>query len=326
MSSLSAPVVAPHAPAESFLWRYRRESSVLLVYLSLLAVLAIVRPDFYRAQFRATWVSAAPTLVAAVGMTLVILARQIDISIGSQFSVCGIVAALIAAAGAPVWLAAGGAIAVGAAMGAANGALIAWLKLPSIVVTLATMVILRGALLWQSQGAAVRLPDGFQWFGLSQRAGETLILLISLLVLTAFACGMRWIAAGRSVYAVGADEEAARLSGIHPKRVIFAVFVLMGALTGLSALLNTARFVMVYPNAGEGLELQVIAAVVVGGTAISGGRGTLLGTLVGVALLGTIGSFLLFLHTKPQWEKAIQGVIILIAVASDALYRRSSRS
>jgi rhamnose transport system permease protein len=325
MTTFSPQLVAPRTQGEGFVWRYRRELSVLLVYLLLLGVLAIFRPDFYRAQFRATWVSSAPVLVAAVGMTLVILARQIDISIGSQFSVCGVVAGLVVAAGAPVWVAAVGAIAIGAAMGAANGALVAWLKLPSIVVTLATMVILRGALLWQSQGAAVRLPDRFQWLGFSQQGGEAVILLIALLVLAVFACGMRWIAMGRSVYAVGADEEAARLSGIHPKRVIFMVFVLMGALTGLAALLNTARFVMVYPNAGEGLELQVIAAVVVGGTAISGGRGTLPGTLVGVALLGTIGSFLLFLHTQPQWEKAIQGIIILIAVASDAVYRRGSR-
>ena len=298
----------------------------MAVYLSLLAVLAIFRPEFFRSQFRAIWVSAAPTLAAAVGMTLVILARQIDISIGSQFSVCGIVAAALAAAGAPPWLACCGAILVGTLIGAANGALVAWLGLPSIVVTLATMVIFRGALLWQTQGAAVHLPDGFQWFGFSQRAGEAIIVIAALLVLAIFACGMRWVAVGRSVYAVGADEESARLAGIRPKRVIFGVFVLMGALTGLAALLNTARFVMVYPNAGEGLELQVIAAVVVGGTAISGGRGTLLGTLIGVALLSTIGSFLLFLHTQPQWEKAIQGIVILIAVASDAMYRRPGQS
>jgi rhamnose transport system permease protein len=326
MNSISATVTAPPPTAENFFGRYQREISVLLVYLSLLLVLAVFRPAFYRAQFRATWVGAAPTLVAAVGMTLVILARQIDISVGSQFSVCGVVAALLAAAGLPVWVAALGAILSGAAMGAANGALIAWLKLPSIVVTLATMVMLRGALLWQSQGAAVHLPDGFQWFGRSQRGGETLIVLIALLALAGFACALRWVAMGRTIYAVGADEEAARLAGIRPKRVVLAVFVLMGSLTGLAALLNAVRFVMVYPNAGDGLELQVIAAVVVGGTAISGGRGNLLGTLIGVAVMGTIGSFLVFLHTQPQWEKAIEGMIILIAVASDRVVSEVART
>jgi rhamnose transport system permease protein len=97
--------------------------------------------------------------------------------------------------------------------------------------------------------------------------------------------------------------------------------MIMGALSGLAALLNAVRFVDVDPNAGTGLELQVIAAVVVGGVAISGGRGTLMGTLIGVALLGSIGPALVYLETKPQWEKAIQGLIILLAVASDALYR-----
>ncbi|HEY2588942.1 MAG TPA: ribose ABC transporter permease, partial [Tepidisphaeraceae bacterium] len=100
-------------------------------------------------------------------------------------------------------------------------------------------------------------------------------------------------------------------------------FVLMGMLTGLASLLNAAQFVMIYPNAGEGLELQVIAAVVVGGTAISGGRGTLVGTLIGVALLATIGPTLVFFHAQSQWAKAIQGLIILLAVATDALARRA---
>jgi rhamnose transport system permease protein len=185
------------------------------------------------------------------------------------------------------------------------------------------MVILRGLLLWESSGAAVYLPEGFQWFGLSQWAGQTIIVVIALVVLAKFATAMRWLAGGRSVYAVGSDEEAARLAGIRPKRVIFWTFVITGALTGLAALLNTVKFVLVYPNAGDGFELQVIAAVVVGGTAISGGRGTLIGTLIGVALLGTISSALVFLHIQPQWAKAIQGAIILIAVASDGLHRRA---
>ena len=123
------------------------------------------------------------------------------------------------------------------------------------------------------------------------------------------------------MYATGSDPEAARLAGIRPRRVVFSVFVTMGALAGLAALLNAVRFADVDPNAGTGLELQVIAAVVVGGVAISGGRGTLLGSLIGVALLGSIGRALVFLHVSAQWEKAIQGLIILLAVATDAFSR-----
>jgi rhamnose transport system permease protein len=303
--------------------RYQRELSVAAAYAALLLALAFAAPTFFREQFRASLVSSAPVLVAAVGMTLVILARQIDISIGSQFSICGVVAGLLAKAGLPMPLVAAGTLAAGAAMGAVNGALVAGMNLPSIVVTLATMVTLRESLRWAREGEFVRdLPAGFQWFGATQTVGQWLIAGIALTVFAVFAWGLRNLAAGRAVYATGSDPEAARLAGIGPKRVVFGTFVTMGALAGLASLLNAVRFADVDPNSGAGLELQVIAAVVVGGTAVSGGRGTLLGTLIGVLLLGTIGPALVFLHVSPQWEKALQGAIILAAVATDGLNRR----
>jgi rhamnose transport system permease protein len=313
--------------------RYRRELSVAVAYAAMLLLLAVAAPRFYQPeQLRAFVVSSAAVLVAAVGMTLVILCRQIDISIGSIFSICGVVAGLLAQARMPIGLVALGALAAGAGMGAINGALVARLGLPSIVVTLATLVIGRESLRYVREGEFVRnLPRGFQWFGASQATGQWLVVTIALLVFAVFAWGMTYVAAGRAVYATGSDPEAARLAGIRPRRVVFAVFVVMGALAGLAALLNAVRFADVDPNAGVGLELQVIAAVVVGGVAISGGRGTLAGSLIGVALLGSIGPALVFLGTnlpaglewlgKPQWEKAIQGLIILLAVAADALYR-----
>jgi rhamnose transport system permease protein len=144
-----------------------------------------------------------------------------------------------------------------------------------------------------------------------------LIVSISLAVLLVFAWGLRYLGAGRAVYAVGSDAEAARLVAIRPSRVVFSVFLVMGVLTALASILNAVRFSAVPGNAGVGLELKVIAAVVVGGTAIRGGRGTLLGTFVGVALLGTIGTVLTFAGINPFWEKAIQGAIILSAAVSD---------
>ena len=158
-------------------------------------------------------------------------------------------------------------------------------------------------------------------------------MAIAVATFMVFAWGLRHLAAGRAVYATGSDPEAARLAGIRPRRVVFSVFMLMGGLTGLAALLNAVRFSDVDPNAGMGLELQVIAAVVVGGVAVTGGRGTLAGSLIGVALLGSVGPALVFLGpnlpgnfawlAKPQWEKAIQGFMILMAVASDALSKRT---
>jgi rhamnose transport system permease protein len=304
--------------------RFGRECSVASAYLLLLAILAVAQCGFFSSgQFRLTWVSAAPVLVAAVGMTLVILIRQIDISIGSQFCICGVVAALAAREGLPMPMVVLCAVAAGAMMGALIGALVAGLGLPSIVVTLAAMVILRESLRWAREGEAIGgLPAHFQWLGLSQDAGRWLLAGTALAILVLFATGLRWLAAGRTVYAVGSDHEAARLAGIRPRWVTFNVFMLMGALTGVAAMLHSVQFPTVDPGAGGGLELKVIAAVVVGGVAISGGRGTLIGSLIGVLLLTTIGPALLFLKAQPQWEKAIQGLIILAAVASDAFYRR----
>jgi rhamnose transport system permease protein len=314
--------------------RYRREFSVAAAYALFLILLAAAAPRFFGADpIRNLVVSQAPVLVAAVGMTLVILCRQIDISIGSIFSVCGVVAGLLARSGLPMTLVAVGTLAAGGLLGSINGVLIARLGLPSIVVTLANLVIWRESLRYMREGAFVRgLPSGFQWFGVGQGAGQWLVVLIALVVFAAFAWGLRNLAGGRVIYATGSDPEAARLVGIRPRRVVFAVFVIMGGLTGLAALLNAIRFADVDPNAGLGLELQVIAAVVVGGVAVTGGRGNLIGSLLGVALLGSIAPALVFLGTnpylaflgsKPQWEKAIQGLIILLAVASDTLNREA---
>jgi rhamnose transport system permease protein len=137
---------------------------------------------------------------------------------------------------------------------------------------------------------------------------------------------MRNMIAGRRVYAVGSDAEAARLAGINAPNTVFWVFVIMGGLTGIAALLNAVRFSEIPGNSGVGLELKAIAAVVVGGAAISGGRGTLIGTLIGVALLGTIGTALTFVGVNPFWEKAIQGAIILAALVSDVALGRLEKN
>jgi rhamnose transport system permease protein len=304
--------------------RYKRELSVALAYALLLLALAAGAPAFYAGdKLQAILVSSAPVLVVAVGMTLVILARHIDISVGSQFSACGIVAGLLAKAGLPIPLVALATVLTGTAFGAVNGALVAGLGLPSIVVTLATMVILGEGLRWLREGETVRnLPPGFQWLGLGQTAGQWLLVGVAAVVFVAFALMLRFLAAGRAVYATGSDPEAAWLAGVRPRRVVFGVFALLGALTGLAALLNAIRFPDVETIAGNGLEMQVIAAVVVGGVAISGGRGTLVGPLFGVLLLATIGPALAFFRAEAAWEKAIQGGIILVTVATYALQLR----
>ena len=307
--------------------RYFRELSVAAALLVVLGALAVFAPGFYQPQpLLSLATREAPTLVVACGMALVIICRQIDISVGSQFAVCSVSAGLLAAANWPTPLVALAAVLLGAALGAINGGLVAGLRLPSIVVTLATMVTWREALRWQRQGAFVNLPDRLQWFGLSQAAGQWLLVALALGVLIVMAFALRHLAVGRFFYAVGTDAEAARLAGIRPRLVTFKAFVLVGALTGLAAMMNVAQSPQVDPKSGTGLELKAIAAVVVGGVAISGGRGTLAGVFAGLLLLACVAPALTHLHVEAYWEKAIQGAIILLAVVADGLRTRKQNS
>lgn len=305
---------------------HRREFSVAIAIFLLALLLALLAPGYFsRENLTDLFLANVPVLIVALGMTLVILLGQIDISVGSIFAICGVSAGVLAKSGIPVPLAGLGACLAGAALGAINGSLTAYLRIPSIVVTLASMVALRDALRWQTQGAWVQdLPAGFQWFGLSQRAYPLASLIAALILSGGMAWALRNLAAGRAVYATGSNEESARLAGIPTSLVTFSVFGFMGLLTGFAAALNAVRFNQIPSNAGLGLEMKVIAAVVVGGTSITGGRGSIAGTVLGVILLGAIGPALTFLGISAYWERAVQGAIILAAVVVDAVRSRAA--
>ena len=306
----------------------KQEIAALIAFAVLLVVVGVVSPEFFGfSNIRDLVINNAPIMLIAIGMTFVILTGQIDISVGSQFAVCSIVCGMLAKTGVPMPLLFLLMLAIGGLLGSLNGYLVGYLRLPSIVVTLAMLVILRDALRWLTEGAWVQgLPENFQWFGLSQSNGELLMVLIVLVIFAAAAFALANVSSGRNVYAVGSDAEAARLTGIDARWVTASVFVLLGALTGLAAMLNAVRFNAIPGNAGIGFELKAIAAVVVGGAAISGGRGRLLGTFIGVALLGTIGTALTFLGINPFWEKAIQGAIILAALVADVVLGRLEKN
>lgn len=307
--------------------RHFRELSIAAALLVMLLALAVFAPAFYQKQpLLSLLTREAPVLIVACGMALVIIARQIDISVGSQFSVCCVCAGLFASLHWPMAAVLPATVAVGALLGAFNGALVAGAGLPSIVVTLATMVALREGLQWVRQGIWVDLPDGVQWFGLSQVRGQLLIMTVAVLLFLALAWTLKHLAAGRFLYAVGSDAEAARLAGIRPRLGTFLTFILLGALAGLAATLNIAQSPQVAPNSGTGLELRTIAAVVVGGVAISGGRGNLWGVFAGLLLLACISPALTHLRVEAYWEKAIQGAIILLAVVADGVRSRKRRN
>jgi rhamnose transport system permease protein len=298
----------------------RREASVGVAIVALGLVLAVITPGFFaRTNLADLFLANMPVLIAALGMTLVILTGQIDISVGSVFAIAAVVSGLLAKADLPIAGVAIAACGAGALLGAINGALVAYVRIPSIVATLATMIALREGLRWGTEGAWIQdLPAHYQWLGTSDRVYPVLVTIVVVGLYIVLSWGLRHVAAGRAIYATGSSADAARLAGLHTSTVMLSVFVAAGALTGLAALLNSVRFNQIPTNTGLGLEMKVIAAVVVGGTAITGGRGSVTGTLLGVVLLGMIGPALTFLGVSAYWERALQGLIILAAVALDA--------
>jgi rhamnose transport system permease protein len=306
---------------------HTREMVVALANVAILLLLAIATRGFFTADnLLDLFLANMPVMLVALGMTLIIVTGEIDISVGSVFAVCSVVAGVTARAGAPqlVYLAA--ACAAGAACGALNGALTAYLRLPSIVVTLATMVALRDGLRWQTQGAWVGgLPARFLRFGLGSTTYTLTVLVLTLLLTAGVALGLRYLRIGRAVFATGSNAKAAREIGIDTRRLVFGVFTLTGAFTGLAATLDAVRFHQIPSNSGIGMEMKVIAAVVVGGASITGGSATVMGTVLGVVLLGIVGPALTFLGVSAYWENALQGAIILAAVSATVLGKRRRR-
>jgi rhamnose transport system permease protein len=310
-----------------FVESHHREISVAVAIAMLAGVLAIAAPGYFaRGNLGDLFLANIPVLVVALGMTFVILTGQIDISVGSTFAICSVAVGLLAKSGLPVPVAVLAACFLGGGLGAINGALVAYIGIPSIVITLASMVALRDALRWQTQGAWVQdLPPDFQWFGLTQAAYPGVALLAAAFLVVLFGWGLRNVGVGRSVYATGSNAEGARLAGINTSLIVFSVFALAGALTGFAAVLNSVRFNQIPSNTGLGLEMKVIAAVIVGGAAITGGVGTIAGTVLGVVLLGAIGPALTFLGVSAYWERALQGGIILAAVIISAARSHSEK-
>lgn len=296
-----------------------RELTIFAALAILSGYLSVTQSNFRDAFTVATILTnAAYVAVVGIGMTMVIVAGQIDISVGSMLAVCALSAGTLARAGLPMPLVVLASLAVGLGMGALNGGLVAYLRIPSIIVTLATLTVLRGAIVWWTQGYWVMpLPAGWKVLGTTHLLGLPLPVWVGwATVLTASAL-LAHTVFGRDVYAVGSHPRAAQLRGIDTARVTFWVFALNGLLVGLATMLHVTRFSMVQTQEGLGLEFLVITAVVVGGTNIFGGSGTVVGTYLGVLLLTVTSSALTFLGIPATWDQAIRGAFILLAVTAD---------
>ncbi|WP_253073619.1 ABC transporter permease [Sodalis ligni] len=253
--------------------------------------------------------------IIAVGMTCAILTGGIDLSVGSVMALSGTVAAGLMITGIPMPLALLAGLAIGGLFGAINGACVAYARMPPIIVTLASMSVARGLALIYTGGYPVSgLPGPFAFFGRGEVMGiQVPILIMAGIYIIAYAM-LNHMSFGRYVYAIGGNEEAARLSGIRITRYKLLVYIISGITAALAGLVLTSRLMSGQPNAGEGFELDAIAAVVLGGTAITGGKGAIIGTLVGAMMLGILNNGLNLMGVSPYVQNVIKGGIILAAI------------
>ncbi len=257
-------------------------------------------------------------VILAAGMTLVILSAGIDLSVGSVVALAGVIGADLVGSGVPIPLAVLAALAAGGLVGWVNGASIVYLRVAPFIATLATMTAARGLAYLYTDGVSVgNLPASFTVWGNGRVGPVPVAVLVAAAVVVFVWLLLTRTVFGRRVYAVGGNEEATRLSGVRVGRVKLGVYVLMGVLAALGGLLLAARLGAGDPKAGQLFELTAIAAVVVGGTSLSGGRGGIWGTVLGALIIGVLNNGLVLLDVSAFYQMVVKGLVILAAVALD---------
>ncbi|MEM9951104.1 MAG: ABC transporter permease [Chloroflexota bacterium] len=300
-----------------------QESAIIIALVLLLLIVGINNPRFLSTRNILDVIQGnAYIAVAAIGMSMVIVTGNIDISVGSLIGLLAIVSGRLVVGGAPIWVAWLAPLLVGAAIGALIGFIVAYLRVPSIVVTLGMFSILKGVLiLWTNGQRVTDMPDGYLLAQMRPLGiGMPIWFMIILTVLAAI--WMRYSAIGRSFYAVGGNAEAARLSGISEKRVVMQVFIINGIFVGIASVLYATQLSIIQATPPPALELFIITAAVVGGVSILGGKGTVIGATLAAILLNAIRSGMVFINVSPFWIQAVQGLLILVTVLIDLLRRR----
>jgi rhamnose transport system permease protein len=316
-----------------------RESGIIAVWIVFVAITVSIEPRF-ASQQEAQFILANTTIFAllALGETMVIVSRNVDLSIGSVVGLSAYVSASLFGKvhGIPIAVVFLVGLGIGLAVGVANGLMVAIGRVPSLVVTLATLYIVRGLdilIVGGNEVVAQTLPNAFIEIPRAGFYGIPYLAVVIAAVIGVGAYYLRSYRSGRDLYAIGSNPEAARLAGIAVGRRVFTAFAVSGAIAGVAGVLWAAQYQTVDSNAGTGYELTVIASVVVGGVAIFGGSGSAVGAAIGALLLQTINSALYVLGISPFWDQAIAGALLLAAITLDrvislrltaALRRRSA--
>jgi ribose/xylose/arabinose/galactoside ABC-type transport system permease subunit len=311
----------------------QREWAIAALIALTTVVVAIVNRDFLSLDvFRNILDAAAPAAIVGCGLTFVIVTGEIDISVGSLMGLCAVALGQLSSPSyanfsAPAAIAL--TLLLATAVGLVNGLLVTIGRVPSIIVTLGMLTALRGATeLLMAGNNITDVPDRLRLFPAARIVGVPLSIWITAMIVIASIVLARSTPLGRRIYAVGSSPAAARLAGLSPTRIKLFVFTLTGFLVGVATIVSLPQTPTIESGIGAGLELVVVTGVVVGGTSISGGTGTIIGTLLGIILLGMVRTVLVFLKLGPAatyWERAIQGGFILVAVLIDHVSRPRGR-
>jgi ribose transport system permease protein len=321
----AAVMASAEIKKSSGVMRFISKNMIFIALLVLCALLSVLTDRFLTPSNLWNILIQNTTVgIVAVGMTFVIITGGIDLSVGSVVALCSALGAGMMKSGVPWGYAIVGMIAIGTGIGCGQGLLISRVKMPSFIVTLGMMGIARGMTMVYMQGMTISgLPQNMQFIGNGYIGG--VIPCAAVILIAVFLIGfymLKYTTFGRALYSLGGNREATELSGINVKRVENLAYLFNGMACGIGAIILTARLGSAITTAGEGLEMDVIGATVIGGASLAGGRGTMFGTFVGVLILGVLNNGMNMLNIDPFFSNALRGIVIIIAVLIDTLRKR----
>lgn len=324
---MTAVAVSPgRSNLQRFLSGYGQELVVLFSIIALFVVVGAINPRFLSdTNINSIFAGNAYIAIAAIGMSMIIIAGHIDVSVGALIGVIATIAGTLAVKGYPIWMAWMLPILFAVAVNAAVGTLVAYTRIPSIVVTLGMLSILKGGLISATAGEWItNMPPEFMIAQMRPFGIPSAVYFMVALTIVA-ALFMRYTDFGRSIYAVGGNMEAARAAGINPERTVIGVFALHGLFAGIAGILFATQLQVIQSTVPPNLELTVITASVIGGVSILGGTGTVIGSTLAAILFACIGSALIFLNVSAYWLRAVLGLMILATVLADMARRRRAK-
>ena len=300
-----------------------RELTLIVLITAIIIVMSNINPYFFSfPNFRAVMVGMAPNAIIVIGMAILLASGGFDLSVGSVMALSSTVVAMLLLSGMPIFLAVICSLILGGVVGVGNGVLVTNLGINPLIAKLGTMSIARGIALVLTEGFSVSsLPLSFSWIGKTNFGGFPAIVIMTIAIVIFFDLAVRHTRFFRQVYFIGANEKAAVLSGIHVTRVRIVLYALTGVLAALAGVILASRLMSGTPTAGNGIELQVLAAAVIGGASLRGGEGTILGAFLGVVFIALINNTMTMQAVSIYWQMIVIGSVLVSAVALDMLIR-----